>query len=332
MIMIQELTGFIICASVIFFAGKKLSFYGDLISEYSGLGKAWIGLIFMSFVTSLPELMVGISSSAIVESADLAVGDILGSCAFNLGILSIMDIFTPKHTPLFSHVSKAQILAGSFSIILAVLAGLGLFLDYDILLIPFVGASSIAFALVYFISLKVIYNYQKKLSISEILTNKVNQLSFKQVIFRYVLFAFIIIVAATALPHFADKIADHTGLGKSFVATLFLATSTSLPEIAVSYSAIRRGSVDMAVGNLMGSNIFNFFILFIDDIFYTNGYLLNDASEINLISVFFVVIMTATAIIGFIFPSREKTIFMSWDTLTIFLLYLINITLLFLYS
>lgn len=330
--MFQELTGFFICASIIFFAGKKLSFYGDLISEYSGLGKAWIGLIFMSLVTSLPELMVGISSSAIVESADLAVGDILGSCAFNLGILSIMDIFTPKQTPLFSNVSKTQILAASFSIILAVLAGLGLFIDNDILLIPFVGVSSIAFAMVYFISLKVIYNYQKKFSTPEINIIKKNELSLNQAILRYVLFAFVIIIAALALPHFADKIADHTGLGKSFVATLFLATSTSLPEIAVSYAAIRRGSVDMAVGNLMGSNIFNFFILFIDDIFYSKGYLLKDASDINLLSVFFVIIMTATAIIGFIFPSREKTIFMSWDTLTIFFLYLINIFLLFMYS
>ena len=43
----------------------------------TGLGKAWIGLILMAGVTSLPELMVGISSSAIVQSADLAAGDIL---------------------------------------------------------------------------------------------------------------------------------------------------------------------------------------------------------------------------------------------------------------
>ncbi|MFN0200621.1 MAG: hypothetical protein ACKVTZ_03835 [Bacteroidia bacterium] len=51
--------------------------------------RAWIGLILMAAVTSLPELMVGISSATIVQSADLAVGDILGSCAFNLGILSL---------------------------------------------------------------------------------------------------------------------------------------------------------------------------------------------------------------------------------------------------
>lgn len=61
-----NIAGFIICSSVIFFAGKKLSYYGDKIADITGLGKAWIGLILMASVTSLPALTVGFSSSAIV--------------------------------------------------------------------------------------------------------------------------------------------------------------------------------------------------------------------------------------------------------------------------
>ena len=92
-----NILGFLICAVIIFFAGRKLSFYGDMIAEKTGMGKAWIGLILMATVTSLPELMVGVSSSAIVASADLAVGDIVGSCTFNLAILAILDLFVPNH-------------------------------------------------------------------------------------------------------------------------------------------------------------------------------------------------------------------------------------------
>ena len=73
----ESVFGFLTCAILIFFAGKKLSYYGDLIAEMTGLGKAWIGLILMASVTSLPELMVGISSSAIVKDANLAAGDVL---------------------------------------------------------------------------------------------------------------------------------------------------------------------------------------------------------------------------------------------------------------
>jgi cation:H+ antiporter len=92
------------------------------------------------------------------------------------------------------------------------------------------------------------------------------------------------------------------------------------------------GSTDMAVGNLLGSNLFNIVILFLDDIFYTKGHLMKDASDVNLLSVFFVIIMTGIAIAGFIFPSNRKKFVMAWDTLWIFGLYVMNIVLLYILS
>lgn len=86
----------------------------------------------MASVTSLPELMVGVSSSAIVESADLATGDILGSCLFNLAILAAMDAFLPKNKPLLSHASQSHILAAGFGMILIALVGIGIYLPSDI--------------------------------------------------------------------------------------------------------------------------------------------------------------------------------------------------------
>jgi cation:H+ antiporter len=332
--MLFYIAGFIICALIIFFAGKRLSHYGDLLAELSGMGKAWIGLILMAAVTSLPELMVGISSAVIIQSADLAVGDIIGSCAFNLGILSMMDIFTPKDRPLFSHVSKSHILAAAFGIILMALVGLNLYLDKDIVIASFIGLTSISFLIVYLVAVRSIFNYQQN---NAPMSETVHQtpeigLTLKKVVVRYVFFALIIIITALALPYFAEHIAESTGLGKSFVGTLFLAVSTSLPEIAVSLAAIRMGSTDMAVGNLLGSNLFNIVILFLDDIFYTKGHLMKDASDVNLLSVFFVIMMTGIAIAGFIFPSNRKKFVMAWDTLWIFGLYVMNIVLLYFLS
>ncbi|MBK9466366.1 MAG: hypothetical protein IPN56_16635 [Chitinophagaceae bacterium] len=76
-----------------------------------------------------------------------------------------------------------------------------------------------------------------------------------------------VIGTAVFLPYFGEHIASETGLGNSFFGTLFIAAATSLPELVVSLAALRMGSTDMAVGNLLGSNIFNMFILGIDDIF-----------------------------------------------------------------
>ena len=149
--------GFLGCAAIIFFAGRRLSLYGDLLAEATGLSKGWVGLILMASVTSLPELVVGISSSTIVQSADLAVGDILGSCAFNLGILAVLDAFIPKRQPLFGVASASHMLNSGLSIILISLVGFALFLPYDYTVVPWIGLSSIIFIVVYLVSIRVIY-------------------------------------------------------------------------------------------------------------------------------------------------------------------------------
>ena len=49
--------GFVVCSLVIIYSGSRLSKYGDIIAEKTGLGGAWIGVVLMGFVTSLPELL-----------------------------------------------------------------------------------------------------------------------------------------------------------------------------------------------------------------------------------------------------------------------------------
>ena len=325
--------GFILCAVIIFFAGKKLSYYGDLLAEKTGMGKAWIGLILMASVTSLPELMVGISSSAFVQSADLAVGDILGSCAFNLGILAIMDAFLPRHHTLLGTASPNHILPAALGIILISMVGVAIFLPEDIVLSSWIGLTSLSFIIIYLISIRLIYlNEMNSANVSagtDVQNHTNTEITLKKIVSKYVLFALIIIAAALTLPYFADKIAEDTGLGKSFVGTFFLAVSTSLPEIAVSIAAVRMGSLDLAVGNLLGSNLFNILILAIDDIFYTKGHILKDASSNNIISVFSAILMTAVAIIGLSYRTKGKRFLLAWDAALIFLIYIVNLFLLY---
>jgi len=80
---------FIICTSLIVYSGTKLAKYGDIIAEKTGLGRAWIGLMLMASVTSLPELVTGISSVTFAGVPDIAAGDVLGSCVFIMLILAL---------------------------------------------------------------------------------------------------------------------------------------------------------------------------------------------------------------------------------------------------
>jgi cation:H+ antiporter len=321
--------GFIVCAGVILWSGKKLSYYGDLIADLTGMGKVWLGMVLMASITSLPELIVGVSSSAFIGSADLAVGDILGSCAINLGILAMMDALVPRTSTLFRQASQNHILAAAFGIILVALAGFGLFLSEDFPVIPGIGLVSLLFALIYFLSMRVMYRFGQSHPQSESAQGGEIVLTKRQVYLRYAMFAGIIVVAAMMLPHFAEEISAATGLGQSFVGTLFLAASTSLPEVAVSMAAVRMGSIDIAVGNLLGSNIFNIFILFLDDIAYTKGQLLQDASDVHLVSVFGVLMMSSVAIIGLMYRASQKRFLLAWDSLAIFLIYIANLVVLY---
>lgn len=88
---------FLVCTSVIVYAGSRLSKYGDIIAEKTGLGRTWIGVVLMASVTSLPELVTGISSVTYANVPDIAVGDILGSCVFNMLIISFLDALHRPH-------------------------------------------------------------------------------------------------------------------------------------------------------------------------------------------------------------------------------------------
>lgn len=322
--------GFTACAIVIFFAGKKLSFYGDLLAETTGISKGWIGIILMASVTSLPELMVGLSAVAIVGSADLAVGDIIGSCAFNLGILAMLDAFTPKHQPIFGVASQTHILNAGLGIILITLVGLTIFIPHHVAVTPWIALSSIIFIFVYLISIRIIYyNEKNNTHQNKKQPSLPSQPNIRSIILNFIVFSSIIIAAALALPFFAEHIAEMTGLQRSFVGTFFLAISTSLPEIAVSIAAVRMGSIDMAVGNLLGSNIFNIFILAIDDLFYTKGLLLQDASSVHLVSILSTILMSAVVVIGLSYHAKGKRFFLAWDAVIIFLIYIVNLFLLF---
>lgn len=88
---------------------------------------------------------------------------------------------------------------------------------------------------------------------------------------QFLIAAAAIVFAGTFLTRAADQIAQHTGWGRMLVGSLFLAGATSLPELSVDISAIRQGMPDLAVGDLIGSSLFNLLILAVLDLSHRSG-------------------------------------------------------------
>ncbi|MBI5893962.1 MAG: sodium:calcium antiporter [Deltaproteobacteria bacterium] len=324
---------FIACSTVIIFCGTKLARYGDVIAEKTGLGRAWIGLILMASVTSLPELITGISSVTIANTPDIALGDIMGSCVFNLSIIALMDVLNgPK--PIFSKAEHGHILSAGFGIILIGLASISIMSNNIIPAVWNIGLYTPAIILIYGIGIRSVFLFEKR-KISAFVGEmaqiaRYKHISTRDAAVKYVLNALIIVGAAAYLPFIADRLAEEASLGKSFVGTVFVALTTSLPEVAVSISAMKIGAIDMAIANLFGSNMFNIFILAIDDIFYTKGSLLADVSVNHAITGFMAVIMTGIAIVGLTYRLERKMFLrLGWDAIAILLIYFFNIYLLY---
>jgi cation:H+ antiporter len=314
---------FAFCVLVIFFSGRAVAKYGDIIAIRTGLGRVWIGVVLLALVTSLPELFTGISSVTLVGAPDLTVGNLFGANAFNLFNLALLDI-TYRYGSLFGMVSPVQRLTGWFSMVLAAVAAISIFISryfFDMGL-GWIGWYTPVIILLYLFFMWRIFRSQQRQPARPLIEQPdYGGATMSRVYLYFVISSVLIIGAGTWLAVIGDEIAAVTGWGESFVGSLLIGFSTTLPEITVSFTALRMGAVDMAVANMIGSNLFNMAIIPIDDLLYAPGPLLNAVSTSHLFTAGAVILMTGVFIAGLHF--RPKRYFrVSWCSLLLIVLFL----------
>ena len=324
---------FALCSAVIVFCGANLSRYGDVLAEKTGLGRAWVGLVLMASVTSLPELITGISSVALAHAPDIALGDVMGSCVFNLAIIALMDMLHGPQ-PIFSKADHGHILSAGFGVVLIGIASVSILANNLIPSIGWVGLYTPAIIVIYVVGIRSVFLFEKK-KIAKFVDEMAEAVHYKDVttkeaVIKYSVNALVIIGAATWLPFIGDRLATATGLGQTFFGSVFVAMTTSLPELVVSIAALRIGAADMAIANLFGSNMFNILILALDDLFYAKGPLLSHVSQSHPLTGFIAVIMTGIAMVSLTYRLEKKAFLrIGWDALALLLAYGANIYLLY---
>ena len=148
---------------------------------------------------------------------------------------------------------------------------------------------------------------------------------------RFGLAALVVLAAGSWLPQVADGLATSMGLSRSFVGTVLMAVVTTLPEMAVTLGALRLGALDMAIGNLLGSNLFNVMILAVDDVFYVRGPLLADAASVHAGTAVAALVMTGLVIIGLVMRPQGRTLrVVSWVSVGLAATYVVNAALVYL--
>tara|TARA_Y100001960_G_C14611815_1_gene796161 strand:- start:464 stop:997 length:534 start_codon:yes stop_codon:yes gene_type:complete len=141
----------------------------------------------------------------------------------------------------------------------------------------------------------------------------------------YLVSATLIIISSIFLSGAGEEIAHMMNWGESFVGTQLLALSTSLPELATSIAAVRLKAPELAITNLLGSNLFNTgIVLFVDDLFYTNGPIWDQLSNAHIFNGVIAIIMTLVIVTVILIQPKNKTFkFISLESIFLTSCYLI---------
>jgi len=313
--MLLILLKFAICVAVIFFSGKRVARYGDIIAEKTGLGGLWIGVILVAIATSLPEIFTGVGSTVFVNAPDLTVGNLFGANAYNLLNISLLD-FLNKGSPLLSSVSIGQLLTAGLSLIPLLIACIGIFLSIRLPQLSFMNISlySILILIAYLVAIRAIFRFERsrqqilrELKKEEEILLKYNNISLKKACILYGVFAIMIAGAGIWLAYIGEELAKALSLGQNFVGSLFLGFATTLPEITVSVAALRIGAKELAVANMLGSNLFNMPVIFINDALYRKAPIFQFLSQQHIFTGFIVALMTIIVGTGLILKPKKKT-------------------------
>jgi cation:H+ antiporter len=315
-----------ICAAAIGLAGPLLTRYGDVIARLTGLSRSWVGLVLLATATSLPELFTGMSSVTVADAPNIAVGDALGSCVFNLAMLILLDELSRKE-PMYRRLDQGHILTAGFGVILIGSAGAVVLLSRNGLDIQFLHVSAYTplIVLLYLVAMRAAFVYERRARLVQPTAEPAKGITLAAAIARYAGAAAVVLVAGTWLPFVGNELATVMGWKATFVGTLLIAATTSVPELVVTVSALRLGAVDLAIGNLLGSNLFDVLILAADDIAYRHGSLLSAVSPTHAITAFAAVIMSGIFIVAMLYrPETRLRGAIGWVSLSLLVVYLFS--------
>lgn len=278
---------------------KGADFFVDGASAVAGnfkVSKMLIGLTIVSFGTSAPEFAVSIKS-LISGSGDIVLGNVIGSNILNIlliiGVSSLFHFLNVKNATVKKELPITLLITLLFSTLLLDSA-----FDKNAVN-SFTRGDGIAVILFFTVFIYYLFNMMRNKTEEE--EQYVEMKMSKAIIFT--VFGIIAIVLGSNLVvENASGIAKMLGVSERMIALTIVALGTSLPELVTSVSATRKGEYDIAIGNVVGSNIFNIGI-----VIGVPVAIFGTIPNVT-ISIIDIIAMIVAAILLFLFSFKDKKI------------------------
>lgn len=227
-------------------------------AELTNLTKTSIGFILIAISTSLPELFIAIFAVLEPLNAAVSVGNVLGSNIANvclvLGVtLFVASIAYKKNAKTIKEMAEEEWGSLHFGLLIASIVPLVLlYLGYAS---RFVGAILLSIFVYY------MYRLSRHSAKSERTRQKYRKMDLLKYIFLTILGATIVVLCSFFIVDSASFLASSFGLPKVLIGATVVALGTSIPELATSLESVRKGLVNLALGNIVGSCFINITIV-----------------------------------------------------------------------
>ena len=271
---------YIVVASLVVWLSVKASRYIDMLDKTTKLSGAFLGGVLLSAITSLPELFTSISATVLLHKPSLCIGNILGSDLFNIAVLALLGIVSIRG---FRHarVSRGNRMVTLFVLLVYVALILNWFnlLNFEIATVNIV---TLVIVVLYGVGVRYLAGENGEKCADE--ATEVS-LTVRQIVIRFTAASIGIVLLSVLMTYITDDLAAEYNIGMGMAGAIFLGVATSLPEVSSTVALMRMRCYDIAVGNIVGSNLFNFLVLCIADVLcvHRSVYDFTDTNVVNLL-------------------------------------------------
>lgn len=343
MLDLQEQSLFVLIAmfvgagAVVWTAGSRLSRYAAAVSQRTGIEQAAVGMVMLAGITSLPELAVSLSAAQL-SGPDLAVNNLLGSIALQAALLAMADMLIGRGALTAILANPAVMLLGALNIMLLAVVAAGALVPSP----TFVGIGYWCWGLVllYPLGIVLVHQQAKGASWKPVRSSPTrnagadDDAQFEGVgtvmlAIRIVAAAAAILAAGLVLAQSGDAIAQQTGVGASFFGVVFLAIATSLPEISTVSTSARAGRYELAVSDILGTNLFNLLLVVAVDASLPGQAVLNTTGTFAAFGALLGLLITAIFLAGLIERRDRAVLRMGYDSIAVLIVYVGGLTILY---
>lgn len=312
---------FAVAAAIVWHFGTRLAAQVDIISQRTGIGEAFSGMLLLGGITSLPEVAT-VSTSAATGNPALAVNNLIGSAALNLMLLVVADLLYGRDALTKVAAKPTTLMQGILGMILmgSVAFAIG---TREIDLFGVVGLWSLLLACGCVWALRLtarfsdrhVWEAVEEIDESEEESKEADpdERPMGRLYVSLAGTALAILVGGAALSLSGDAIAQATGISSGLVGFLLVGFGTSLPELSSITAAVKLKRYEMAVGDIFGTNLFNIALIFLADLVYAGEPVLALAGRFETIGALTAVLITGAFVIGLLERKDRAVMRMGYD-------------------